>query len=58
MSFIIILPLLALIGLVVVFGVTYKSKGLKAAFIATGIAFVIFAILFAAAIYLSASAMR
>ena len=58
MSFIIILPLLALLGLVVVFVITYKSKGLKAAFIATGIALVIFAILFAAAVYVSASAMR
>jgi hypothetical protein len=58
MSFIVILPLLALIGLVIVFIVTYKRNGLKAAFIATGIALVIFAILFAVAIYLSASAMR
>ena len=57
MSFIIILPLLALLGLAVVFGVTYKRKGLKAAFIATGIAFAIFSILFVAAIYVSANAM-
>ena len=56
MSFIIILPLLALLGLVVVFGVTYKRKGLKAALIATGIALTIFSILFMAAIYVSASA--
>ena len=56
MSFIIILPLLALLGLAVVFGVTYKRKGLKAAFIATGIALTIFLILFMAAIYVSASA--
>jgi len=56
MSFIIILPLLALLGLVVVFGVTYKRNGLKAAFIATGIALTIFLILFMAAIYVSASA--
>ena len=60
MSFIIILPLLALLGLVglaVVFGVTYKRKGLKAAFIATGIALFVFSILYAAAIYVRASAM-
>ena len=45
MSFIIVLPLLGLLGLGVVFAVTYK-KGLKAALIATGIAFVVFFILF------------
>jgi len=56
MSFIIILPLLALLGLVVVFGVTYKRNGLKAAFTAAGIALAIFSILFVAAIYVSASA--
>lgn len=42
MSFIVILPLLALLGLVVVFGVTYKRNGLKAAFTAVGIALAIF----------------
>lgn len=57
MSFIIILPLLALLGLLVVFGVAYKRNGLKAAFIATGIALVVFSMLFAAAIYLRAGAM-
>ena len=57
MSFIIILPLLALLGLVVVFGVTYKRNGLKVAFIASGIALVVFSILFVAAIYVRASAM-
>jgi hypothetical protein len=57
MSFIIILPLLALLGLAVVFGVTYKRNGLKAAFIATGIALVVFSILYVAAIYVRASAM-
>ena len=57
MSFIIVLPLLALLGLIVVFGVTYKRNGLKAAFIATGIALVVFSILFAATIYARVSAM-
>ena len=57
MSFIIVLPLLGLVGLAVVFGVTYKRKGLKAAFIATGIALFVFSILYAAAIYVRASAM-
>jgi hypothetical protein len=56
MSFIIILPLLALLGLIVVFGVTYKRNGLKAAFIASGIALIVFSILYAAAIYVRASA--
>ena len=57
MSFIIVLPLLGLVGLAVVFGVTYKRKGLKAAFIATGFALFVFSILYAAAIYVKASAM-
>ena len=57
MSFIIVLPLLALLGLIVVFGVTYKRNGLKAAFIASGIALIVFSILYAAAIYVRASAM-
>ena len=57
MSFIIVLPLLGLIGLAVVFGVTYKRNGLKAAFIASGIALIVFSTLFVAAIYARASAM-
>jgi hypothetical protein len=56
MSFTIVLPLLGLIGLVVVFGVTYK-KGLIAALIAAGIAFVVFLLLYAAAIYAVANSM-
>jgi hypothetical protein len=57
MSFTIVLLLLGLLGLVVVFGVTCKIKGLKTALIATGIAFVVFSILYVAAIYVIASAM-
>lgn len=57
MSFTIVLPILGLLGLVVVFGVTYKIKGLKAALIATGIAFVVFSMLYVAAIYVVANAM-
>ncbi len=56
MSFTIILFLLGLLGMGVVFGVTYK-KGLKAALIATGIAFVAFFILYVAAIYVVANSM-
>jgi hypothetical protein len=54
---IVVLPLLGLIGVAVVFGVTYKRNGLKAAFITTGIALFVFSILYAAAIYVRASAM-
>jgi hypothetical protein len=57
MFFTIILALLALLGLIVVFGVTYKRNGLKAAFIATGIALVVFSILYVGAIYAIVSAM-
>ena len=56
MSFIIVLPLLALLGLIVVFGVAYKRNGLKAALISSGIALVVFSILFVTAIYVSANA--
>ena len=58
MSFIIVLPLLALLGLLVIFAVTYKRNGLKAAFAATGIALLVFSMLYLAVIYMSASAMR
>ncbi len=47
----------ALLALVVIFGITYKVKGLKAAFIATGMAFVISSILYGAAIYAIVNAM-
>jgi hypothetical protein len=57
MFFTIILALLAFLGLIVVFGVTYKRNGLKAAFIATGIALVVFSILYVGAIYAIVSAM-
>lgn len=57
MYFTIALSFLGLLGLVVVFGVTYKIKGLKAAPIATGIALVVFSILFVAVIYLITNSM-
>lgn len=44
MSFTVLLAALALLALVVIFGVSYAVKGLKTAFIAPGVAFVIFAI--------------
>lgn len=57
MAFTIILALLALLGLAAVFGVTYKIKGLKAAFVVTGIALVVFPILYVVTIYVIVSAM-
>ena len=57
MYFTIVLSFLCLLGLVVIFGVTYKIKGLKAALIATGIAFFVFSILFVAVIYVIANSM-
>jgi len=57
MSFTIILALFALLGLAVVFGVIYKIKGLKAAFIATGITFFVFSTLYVVTIYVIVNAM-
>ncbi len=57
MFFTILLALFALLGLAAVFGITYKIKGLTAAFIATGVALVVFAMLYVAAIYAIVSAM-
>ena len=57
MSFTIILALFALLGLAVVFGVTYKIKGLKAAFIATGITLLVFSTLYVVIIYAIVNAM-
>jgi hypothetical protein len=52
-----ILALLALLGLVVVFGVTKRIKGLKAAFITTGVAFLVFSILLVLSIYVIVESM-
>ena len=57
MFFTIILALFALLGLAVVFGVTYKIKGLKVAFIATGIVLLIFSTLYVVTIYAIVNAM-
>ena len=40
----------ALLLLFIIFAVTYKAKGLKTAFITTGIAFVVFSVLLVATI--------
>lgn len=57
MSFTILYAALALLVLIVIFGLTYKIKGLKTAFVTTGIAFTASAILFVAVIYAIASTM-
>ena len=57
MSFTIILALFALLGLAGVFGVTYKIKGLKAAFIATGITLLAFSTLYVVTICAIVNAM-
>ncbi len=51
MPFTIILALLAFLGLAVVFGIVYKMKGMKIAFIITGIALVVFSILYLLTVY-------
>lgn len=45
MSFTVIYAVLALVALIVIFALTYKTKGLKTALIATGLAFVVFVLL-------------
>ncbi len=57
MAFTILYAVLTLLVLIVVFGFTYKIKGLKTAFLATGIAFALFAVLLVATIYAITSAM-
>ena len=44
MSFTVLFAAFALLALVAIFGIRYAAKGLKTAFIATGVAFVIFAL--------------
>lgn len=51
MSFTILFIALALLVSIIIFGLTYKLKGLKTALIAMGIAFVGFALLFVAVIF-------
>ena len=51
MSFTILYAMLTLLALIVIFGVTYKIKGWKIAFLATGLAFVLSALLLVALIY-------
>jgi hypothetical protein len=57
MSFTILYAVLALLVLLIIFGVTYKIKGFQTAFITTGIAFVILTLVLVAAIYAIMSVM-
>jgi hypothetical protein len=57
MSFTVLFAVFALLVLIIIFGLTYKMKGVKTALITTGIAFVILAILFVATIYIIVSVM-
>jgi hypothetical protein len=55
MSIIVLLPFLALLGLVVVFIVAYKKNGLKTALLTTGITLIVFLILYSAVILIIAN---
>ena len=53
----ILFALFALFVLIVIFGLTYRIKGLKAAFIASGVMFIVFSVLYIGMIYLIVNAM-
>jgi len=53
----ILYALFILFALIVIFGVIYKIKGLKTALIATGVAFVVFLVLYIGLIYLIVNSM-
>ncbi len=57
MSFTILYAVLALFVLLIIFGVTYKIKGFLTAFIATGVAFIILALVLVGVIYAITSVM-
>ncbi len=57
MSFTSIFALFALLAFILVFGITYKLKGLKVALLASGIAIYLLGTLFVASIYLRSAAM-
>jgi len=52
MSFTFLYAVLTLLTLFIIFGITYKIKGWKVAFLATGLAFVLLALLLIALIYI------
>lgn len=51
MSFTVLYAVFTLLVLVVIFGLTYKRKGLRIAFLATGITFVLSALFLVVLIY-------
>jgi hypothetical protein len=51
MSFTVLYAVFTLLALLVVFGVTYKIKGWKIAFLATGLAFILSALFLVALIF-------
>jgi hypothetical protein len=53
----VIFGLFALFVLIVIFGLTYITKGLKTALIATGVMFTVFSVLYVAMIYLIVNSM-
>jgi hypothetical protein len=57
MTFTIILALFGLLGLGIVFGIAYKIKGLKFGLITSGIALIVLAVLYVAALYTITSTM-
>jgi hypothetical protein len=57
MSFTVLFAALAFLALIITFGLTYQQKGLKTAFLAAGIAFIAFAILFASILFVIANSM-
>ncbi|HEX5839958.1 MAG TPA: hypothetical protein VFY26_19130 [Anaerolineales bacterium] len=57
MSFTVLFAALAFLALVAIFGGTYALKGWKIAFIATGIAFVLLALLLAGLVFVIVNSM-
>lgn len=53
----IILAILAIIGLGIIFWAAYKVKGLKIAFLTSGIALIVFVVLYVVTVYAITSAM-
>ena len=51
MSFTVLYAVLTLLVLIVIFGVTYKIKGWKIAFLATGLAFIFSVLVLVALVY-------
>jgi hypothetical protein len=53
----VLFALFALFALIVIFGLSYRIKGLKVALIATGVMFIVFSVLYAGMIYLIVNTM-